>query len=139
LLKILSYRRQLDHDDLMSVTYYLLLQDRVEEAIDFFGRVNPQQLATRMQHDYFTAYLAFSQEQPERAKAIVDRYAEYPVDRWRKAFAEIGAQLAEIGGQAAAIVDDTRTATRCRPVWRRANRVSISVSKRDRSRSTTRT
>jgi hypothetical protein len=138
LLKILSYRHQLDHDDLMSVTYYLLLQDRVQEAIEFFGRVNPQQLATRMQHDYFTAYLAFSQEQPERAKAIADRYAEYPVDRWRKAFAEIAAQLAEIGGQAAAIVDD-KTATRCRPVWRRANRVSNSVSKRGRSRSTTRT
>jgi hypothetical protein len=106
LLKILSYRHQLDHDDLMSVTYYLLLQDRVQEAIEFFGRVNPQQLATRMQHDYFTAYLAFSQEQPERAKVITDRYAEYSVDRWRKAFAEIAAQLAEIGGQAAAIVDD---------------------------------
>jgi hypothetical protein len=107
LLKILSYRRQLDQDDLMSVVYYLLLQDRVEEAIAHFERVDPQQLATRLQHDYFTAYLAFSQQQPERAEAIVARYTEYPVDRWRKAFAEIGAQLAELGGQDTKIVDDT--------------------------------
>jgi hypothetical protein len=42
LLKILTYRRHLDADDLMSVTYYLLLQDRVEEAMAFFDRVNPQ-------------------------------------------------------------------------------------------------
>jgi len=106
LLKILSYRRQLDDDDLMAVTYYLLLQDRVEEALGFFARVNPQRLETRLQHDYFNAYLAFYQEQPDRAREIVTRYAEYPVDRGRGAVAAIKAQLDEIEGQATAVVDD---------------------------------
>jgi uncharacterized protein (UPF0332 family) len=98
LLRILSCRRDLDDAELMSVTYYLLLQDRVEEALAAFGRVNAERLATRLQHDYFTAYLAFYRAQPEPAKAIVDKYAAYPVDRWRDAFAAIAAQLEEIAG-----------------------------------------
>lgn len=105
LMKILTYRRQLDHDDLLAVTYYLLLQDRVGEALSFYARVNPQQLDTRLQYDYFTAYLAFYQEQPERARALTAQYADYPVDRWREAFAAVAAQIAEIEGQAAAVVD----------------------------------
>jgi hypothetical protein len=107
LLKILAYRPQLDDQDRMALTYYLLLQDRVEEALRFFGQVDPQQLATQLQHDYFTAYLAFYLEQPERAQAIVQRYADCPVDRWRNAFAAIAAQLAEIQGAAAATTVDT--------------------------------
>jgi hypothetical protein len=105
LLKILGYRRTLDDDDRMAITYYLLLQDRVEEALTFFAAVNPDRLATRLQYDYFTAYLAFYREQLDQARAIVARYADYPVDRWREAFAEVGQQLKEIGGQAAAVVD----------------------------------
>jgi hypothetical protein len=106
LLKILGYRRQLEDDDLMAVTYYLLLQDRVEDALRFFGRINPQRLDTRLQYDYFTAYLAFCQEQPERASAIVAKYVDHPVDRWRDAFAAIAAQLGEIKGQSAIVVDE---------------------------------
>jgi hypothetical protein len=105
LLKILGYRRRLDNDDLMAVTYYLLLQDRVEEALRFFGRVKPQRLDTRLQHDCFSAYLAFYQEQPDRARALVDKYADHPVDRWRDAFAAIAAQLDEIEGESTVVVD----------------------------------
>ena len=39
LLKILGYRRDLDDPELMAVTYYLLLQDRVDEALETFARV----------------------------------------------------------------------------------------------------
>ena len=35
----------------------MLLQDRIEEALEAFGRVDPQRLATRLQYDYFAAYL----------------------------------------------------------------------------------
>ncbi len=75
LLRMLSYRRQLDDAEMMAVVYYLLLQDRVQQASDLFARVNPANLATRLQHDYFTAYLAMSQEKPEQAKAIAAKYA----------------------------------------------------------------
>jgi len=106
LLKILSYRRELDDAEMMAVLYYLLLQDRVEEALDVFGRINGEKLATRLQHDYFTAYLDFFSNEPKQARAIVQKYVNYPVDRWREAFAAIAAQLDEIEGGAAKVIDD---------------------------------
>jgi hypothetical protein len=105
LLKILSYRRELDDAERMAVTYYLLLQDRVQEAIGLFSQVNPANLATRLQYDYFTAYLDFYKEQPDQAHAIVAKYADHPVDRWRDAFGAIAAQLNEIAGAATEVID----------------------------------
>ena len=96
LLRILSYRSQLDAEDRMAVTYYMLLQDRVDEALDMFGQVKSQELATQLQHDYFAAYLDLYSDDPKRARTIVDKYADFPVTRWRKAFADVAAQLTEI-------------------------------------------
>ncbi|MGC1276069.1 MAG: hypothetical protein WBC44_20390 [Planctomycetaceae bacterium] len=105
LLKILSYRRQLDDDELMEVTYYLLLQDRIGESIATFGRVNAQSLDTRLQYDYFTAYLDFYESEPEAAREIAAKYVDYPVDRWRNEFANIVAQADEITKGEGAVVD----------------------------------
>jgi hypothetical protein len=105
LLRILSYHRELSDDDLMAVTYYLLLQDRVEEALPFFARVNPDALATRLQHDYFTAYTSLYQGDTDKARAIAARYSTHPVDRWRNTFDVVTAQLDEITGAAAKVVD----------------------------------
>jgi hypothetical protein len=96
LLKILSYRRDLEDAELMAVTYYLLLQDRVEEALATFGRVRAERLETRLQYDYFAAHLALYREQPQQARAVAAKYARYPVDRWRDLFAALIAQLDEI-------------------------------------------
>ena len=106
LLHILSYRKSLDSEDRMAVTYYLLLQDRVEEAMQFFGEVKPQDLATRIQHDYFTAYLDLYSDQPDRARVIAAKYADHPVPRWRNAFSAVAAQLDEIGMPVLAKVED---------------------------------
>ncbi len=106
LLKILSYQRELDDDQLMAVTYYMLLQDRIEEALTLFARVRPDRLATRLQYDYFTAYLDFFSEDPKLAGPIVEQYADYPVDRWRNAFAVVGKQLKEVQGTAAEVIDE---------------------------------
>ena len=112
LLKILSYRRQLDSAEMMSVVYYLLLQDRVDEALHFFGRVNVEQLATRLQYDYFAAYLDFYKSEPKSARQIAAKYADYPVDRWQKAFANIVNQADEIGKAAVKVADkEDRTQT----------------------------
>jgi hypothetical protein len=105
LLKILSYRRQLDDGELMAVTYYLLLQDRVDEALDFFARVNVDRLATRLQYDYFAAYLDFCKSEPKQARQIAARYLDYPVDRWQAAFANIVNQADEIGQQDSKLPD----------------------------------
>ncbi|MBS0262067.1 MAG: hypothetical protein JSS02_08915, partial [Planctomycetes bacterium] len=106
LLKQLGYQRNLGDDDLLAVTYYLLLQDRIEEAQGTFAKVNVNKLATRLQYDYFTAYFDFFTGDPQRARAIATQYAEYPVDRWRAAFAAITAQLDEAAGQGAKVADE---------------------------------
>jgi hypothetical protein len=106
LLKILSYRAALDDDEMMAVTYYMALQDRVEEALGFFGRVKPDNLETRLQYDYFTAYLDFYTDDHEVARKIAAKYADYPVDRWRNAFRQVLAQLDEIEGNAVKVTDD---------------------------------
>jgi hypothetical protein len=97
-LRQLAYQRALSDDDLMVVTYDLLLQDRIEEALTTFARVNPERLATRLQYDYFTAYLDFFGEDLRKARALAAKYADHPVDKWRNAFAAIKLQLDEIDG-----------------------------------------
>ena len=106
LMHVLSHRRNLNAEDLMSVTYYMLLQDRVGEALEFFKQVNSDELETRLQHDYFTAYLDCYSLEPIQAPSIVARYADYPVPRWQAAFDGIRAMLDEVAGRGGLIVDD---------------------------------
>lgn len=102
LMQILAHKPTLDPIDQMSVTYYLFLQDRVEEALARFKGIAPAALPTRLQHDYFRAYAAFYEEQLPVARGLAQQYADYPVDRWRQLFAEVAAQLDEIEGRAPA-------------------------------------
>src|SRR5207244_944732 len=76
-LKLLSYHPQLNDDDKLAVTYYLLLQDRIEESLSTFSQVQSDQVATRLQYDYCAAYLELFSEEPERARAIATRYADH--------------------------------------------------------------
>ena len=122
LLKTLSYTTELDADDLMAVTYYLLLQDRVDEALAFFGRVNAGNLQTRLQYDYFTAYLDLFSDKPQVARRVAGKWLArlnrlpagglipvvagadgdrvgYPVDHWRRLFGDVVAQLDEAEGR----------------------------------------
>jgi hypothetical protein len=112
LMAVLSYRPKLDDDDLMAVTYYMLLQDRVEEGLNFLAQVKPEKLPEQIQYDYFTAYTDFYKEDVPGARKIAAKYADYGVDRWRKLFANVGSQLDEIEGKAPAVADDkNRTQT----------------------------
>ncbi len=106
LLNIISFKKDLDNDDLMAVTYYMLLQDRVAEALKFFAKVDPAKSATKMQYDYFAAYLAFCQGKPDDALKIAEKYKEYPAINWRNKFLEIVGQSDEIKGNAAPKVVD---------------------------------
>ncbi len=112
LMKVLTYRSRLDDDDLMAVTYYMLLQDRVEEGLAFFGRVQGRNLDTQLQYDYLTAYLCFYGEELGQARVIAAKYEDYPVERWQKMFANVRSQLAEIDGAETDVVDDDSRAQR---------------------------
>jgi len=99
LLKILSYKAGLDDADLLALTYYLLLQDRVEEAARLFARVDRSRSGTGLQYDYLRAYLDCFTPDHQVARAIAESYHDYPVERWRSRFREVLAQLDEAEGK----------------------------------------
>lgn len=98
-LKLLSYHPQLTPDHQMTTVYYLLLQDRIDEAVARLAQVNPDQLSTRLQYDYCLAYLNMSQGKTDDARAIALKYQNYPVNRWREMFTLVINHLDEIDGK----------------------------------------
>ncbi|HMF12438.1 MAG TPA: hypothetical protein VKE94_09035, partial [Gemmataceae bacterium] len=109
-MKLLGYRKQMSDDDKLAVTYYLVLQDRIEEALATFAEVHSEGLTTKVQYDYCQAYLDLFSVEPTKARGIVAKYAAHPVDRWRNAFASIANQLDEAEGKGPKIADvDDRT------------------------------
>jgi hypothetical protein len=104
-IALLVHKPQLSNDDNLTVAYYLLLQDRIEEGLAFFAKVDAEKLATRLQYDYFQCYTAFYKEQPDTALKIAEKYADYPVDRWQKLFAQVISQTKEVSGDKAQSLD----------------------------------
>jgi hypothetical protein len=115
LMKILSYRPALDNEDQIAVTYHLALQDRIEEAIARFAKVDAGKVAEKLQYDYLQAWLAMCQADTVTARRIVTAQAAHPVNRWKEKFAEMASQLDEIDGKAPAKAkEDDRDATQDR-------------------------
>ncbi len=86
LLLSLSQKARLDDKDYLAMIYYFILQNRIDEALALFRYVQPENIHPRLQYDYLDAYLAFFQEEPDRAKTIAAQYRDYPVKRWRERF-----------------------------------------------------
>ena len=107
LLDALACRPALSNEDRLALVYYLLLQDRIEEALDHFGRLDRSQLVEQMPNDYLSAYLAFYREAIDEAEAIARPYADYPHERWRNLFGNVLSQVAEIRG-GATVAQDAR-------------------------------
>ncbi|MCK6511415.1 hypothetical protein L6R29_15770 [Myxococcota bacterium] len=112
LLKILSYKPALSAHDHIAVAYYLLLQDRTEEALARFALVDAKQLSSQIQYDYFRAYMGFFGEKPDDARVIAASYKDHPVPRWRKRFREVLSQLDEIVGKTAVSAPIEKTAAK---------------------------
>lgn len=99
LLGILAFKPQLDAMDSMSVTYFLFLQDRVEEALARFKTIDASKLPTNLQHDYFQCYADFYEGNLAEARGLAAKYTDHPVPRWRLLFADVTTQLDEIEGK----------------------------------------
>ena len=88
----------------LGLVYYLLLQDRIEEAIKIFAEIDSKTVfaekTINLQYDYFTAYLDFYTGYPnfKLAREICEKYLDYPVLSWRSLFIDIANQLAEYDG-----------------------------------------
>jgi hypothetical protein len=86
LMDLLGYRKHLDSDDWLAVTYYFLLQDRVEDALSSFAKIDRQNIAAALQHDYLSAYLCFFTGDTQKARRIAEAQRDHPVAHWQKRF-----------------------------------------------------
>jgi len=105
-MRYLAYKPALNDDDRMVTVIYLLLQDRVEEAMKRMEAIRPRVLHTDIQYDYLLAYMAFYREAPKAARRAADPYKDHPVARWRNLFGDVLAQLDEIEGKGVKVVDE---------------------------------
>ncbi len=105
-LDVLVHRPSLRAADWMEVTYYLLLQDRIAEALAAFARVQPEELSMQLQYDYARAYLDFFSEERALARPIAEAHADHPVPRWQARFRDVIAHLDEAQGGAVAGAGD---------------------------------
>ena len=105
-MNVLKYHPSLGEEDLLAVSYYLFLQDRVSEGLKFFGRVRPENVAEKLQYEYLSTYVDFYKGDLASARRRAAKYADYPVDRWRNLFREALGQLDEIDGKGVEPVDE---------------------------------
>ncbi|MGK0262979.1 MAG: hypothetical protein ACI8UD_001626, partial [Planctomycetota bacterium] len=99
LMNLLGYRPELDSNDWLAVTYYFLLQDRVEEALESFSKINSSDIAAKVQFDYLSAYLCFFTGETQKARRIATAHLEDPVAHWQKRFQTVIAHLDEAEGK----------------------------------------
>ncbi len=96
LLRLLSYKGSIGNSEKLVIAYYLLLQDRVGEAMDWFARIDKSKVAEQIQFDYMAAYLAFYKSDIKQAYSIAERYSGYPIKHWRDMFLDIVSQSKQI-------------------------------------------
>ena len=107
LMQILGHQPQLDSDQRLVVTYYLLLQDRVEEALQQFAKIEAKDVVQTMPYAYCDAYLDLYREKPDEALSKAQKWVDYPVDRWRKKFENVVAMVKEIQSASTTIIDES--------------------------------
>ena len=95
LLKKLAYEATPSNNDRLGYVYYLLCQNRIDEALALFEKIEPATLETKLQYDYMATYLSFFQRDWDRAGGIAMQYREYPHPRWRDLFVQALDHIAE--------------------------------------------
>lgn len=97
LLDQLSWKPALDDADQLNLTALLFLQDRIEEGLARFDRIDPAKLPGRMNYDYLRAVVLFQKEQPQEAKEIAAAaLPSLPPGLWRERFQAVVSQADEI-------------------------------------------
>ena len=91
--RVLGFSRQISDEQQLVLSYYLLIQNRISEAIETFGQVDPEKITTRLQYDYMSAYLAMHQNDYAAASEIAGQHADHPIPRWQVRFSQLAAQL----------------------------------------------
>ncbi|MGA0369229.1 MAG: hypothetical protein ACO3N7_07235 [Kiritimatiellia bacterium] len=92
------YRESLDAPEQLALVYYLLLQDRLEEAVAQLDKVETQALNEQMQLAYLQAWVALRKLEVDQALALALPYADVPVPRWQSRFRSLIAAVEESRG-----------------------------------------
>ena len=95
--------RELTIKEKLELSYYLILQDRMEEALNILSKIKKEEVednknkSYRIQYDYINAYLDFCFGYPEFkfAKSLCSKYKDFPLEYWNEKFNEIESQLFE--------------------------------------------
>ncbi len=77
----------------MPLAYYLLLQNRIEQAIEVFQSVERDAVVTDLQYDYLAGYLNLHLGRYEEAAEIARKYQAFPIERWRGRFDQLALQI----------------------------------------------
>ena len=99
LMTLLGYHSTLSADDWLVVTYYLALQDRIDEALAAFTKVDATKVAARIQYDYLAAWLCFCTGETQKARTLAGAHKDHPVLHWQQRFRDVLAQLDEAEGK----------------------------------------
>ena len=93
--------------NLLRLTYYLILQERIDEAFKVFKKIEPKDVigsehkSEKIQYDYINAYIDFCLGYPkfEIATKVCLKYKNFPLLNWREKFEEIENELFEFNGK----------------------------------------
>jgi len=94
-MKLLAYQKSISADQTLGLVYYLLIQNRIEEAIARFDAIPREQTGLEIQYDFFAAYLNFYRSDVDSALTIANKYIDHPHLKWREWFAQVRDQIHE--------------------------------------------
>ena len=127
-LERLRYHPGLDDRDWLEGVVYLLLQDRIAEALEALARVDAGKIEAGLQLDYLRTYLAFFTRELDRAERIAKLHEEHPVPRWRERFNRALAHIEEARGVAPELADPSDRDARQEDATRREPGFDLEVS-----------
>jgi hypothetical protein len=97
----LAWKPTLDASDHLTLCAFLFLQDRIEEALERFTKIDPEKLPGRLHYDYLHTVALFHQENPTAARGIAVRnLPALPPGVWRDRFQTVIDQADEIAALA---------------------------------------
>lgn len=106
----LCYQSEKGANFQLAAAYYLLLQDRIDEAALLLKKTKGEEKNHEIQYDYMACFIDMYQGYPSfnEARKLCEKYSAYPILNWREMFAEISNTLKEY--DSAVFVEDSQKA-----------------------------